>query len=59
MRTLPTRQALSRFASLVMRSHSQTTFSDTETEIGEAVDFVAHLERNRKATHSEIVVTQW
>jgi len=41
-------EALSRFADLVMRSHAQTTFSDTETEIGEAVDFVAHLERNRE-----------
>ena len=28
-----------------MRSHAQTTFSDTEAEIGEAVDFVVHLER--------------
>jgi pilus assembly protein CpaF len=28
-----------------MRSHSQTTFSDTEAEIGEAVDFVVHIER--------------
>jgi pilus assembly protein CpaF len=28
-----------------MRSHAQTTFSDTEAEIGEAVDFVVHVER--------------
>jgi pilus assembly protein CpaF len=28
-----------------MRSHAQTTFSDTEAEIGEAVDFVVHIER--------------
>ena len=34
-----------RFANLVMRSHAQTTFSDTEAEIGEAVDFVVHVER--------------
>jgi pilus assembly protein CpaF len=38
-------KALHRFANLVMRSHAQTTFSDTEAEIGEAVDFVVHLER--------------
>src|ERR1700726_3215908 len=38
-------KALHRFANLVMRSHSQTTFSDTEAEIGEAVDFVVHIER--------------
>jgi pilus assembly protein CpaF len=38
-------KALHRFASLVMRSHAQTTFSDTEAEIGEAVDFVVHVER--------------
>jgi pilus assembly protein CpaF len=28
-----------------MRSHAQSTFSDTEAEIGEAVDFVVHIER--------------
>jgi pilus assembly protein CpaF len=28
-----------------MRSHAQTTFSDTEAEIGEAVDFIVHIER--------------
>jgi pilus assembly protein CpaF len=28
-----------------MRSHAQTTFSDTEAEIGEAVDFVVHVGR--------------
>jgi pilus assembly protein CpaF len=38
-------KALRRFANLVMRSHAQTTFSETEAEIGEAVDFVVHLER--------------
>jgi pilus assembly protein CpaF len=38
-------KALTRFANLVMRSHAQTTFSDTEAEIGEAVDFVVHVER--------------
>src|ERR1700728_1579978 len=38
-------RALSRFANLVMRSHGQATLSDTEAEIGEAVDFVVHVER--------------
>ena len=38
-------KALRRFANLVMRSHAQSTFSDTEAEIGEAVDFVVHAER--------------
>jgi pilus assembly protein CpaF len=28
-----------------MRNHAQTTFTDTEAEIGEAVDFVVHVER--------------
>jgi pilus assembly protein CpaF len=38
-------KALHRFANLVMRSHSQATYSDTEAEIAEAVDFVVHIER--------------
>ena len=38
-------KALRRFANLVMRSHAQSTFCDTEAEIGEAVDFVVHVER--------------
>jgi pilus assembly protein CpaF len=38
-------KALTRFANLVMRSHPQATFSDVEAEIGEAVDFVIHIER--------------
>jgi pilus assembly protein CpaF len=38
-------KALHRFANLVMRSHAQSTFSDTEAEIGEAVDYVVHIER--------------
>jgi pilus assembly protein CpaF len=38
-------KALSRFANLVMRSHSQATFSDVEAEIGESVDLVVHIER--------------
>jgi hypothetical protein len=29
----------------VMRSHAQSTFSDTEAEIAEGVDFVVHVER--------------
>jgi pilus assembly protein CpaF len=40
-------KALHRFANLVMRSHAQTTFVDTEAEIGESVDFVVHIERQR------------
>ena len=45
-------KALRRFANLVMRSHAQTTFSDTEAEIGEAVDFVVHVERRPAAAFS-------
>jgi len=40
-------KALHRFANLVMRSHAQSTFSDTEAEIAEAVDFVVHVERQQ------------
>src|SRR5487761_1028726 len=38
-------KALGRFANLVMRNHAQTTYTDTEAEIAEAVDFVVHVER--------------
>lgn len=38
-------KALRRFANLVMRSHQQATVEDIEAEIGEAVDFVIHIER--------------
>ncbi|WP_446743503.1 CpaF family protein [Silvibacterium acidisoli] len=38
-------KALDRFANLVMRSHSQATFSDVEAEIAEAVEFIVHVER--------------
>jgi pilus assembly protein CpaF len=38
-------KTLCRFANLVMRGHAQTTFSDTEAETSEAVDFVVHVER--------------
>ena len=41
-------KALHRFANLVMRSHAQSTFSDTEAEIAEAVDFVVHVERQAR-----------
>src|ERR1700731_4591747 len=37
-------KALTRFANLVMRDHAQTTFSDTEAEIGEAEAIVVHVE---------------
>jgi pilus assembly protein CpaF len=40
-------KALHRFANLVMRNHAQSRFSDTEAEIGEAVDFVVHVERQQ------------
>src|SRR6202047_3842380 len=36
-------KALRRFANMVMRNHAQTTFSDTEAEIGKTVDFVVHV----------------
>ena len=39
------RRALSRFANLAMRSHSQASYSDTEAEIAEAVDLVVHIDR--------------
>jgi pilus assembly protein CpaF len=38
-------KALRRFANLVLRSHSQATFEDVEAEIGEALDYVVHVER--------------
>jgi len=38
-------KALRRFANLALRSHSQATFEDVEAEIGEAVDYVVHVER--------------
>jgi pilus assembly protein CpaF len=38
-------KALRRFANLVMRSHQQATYEDVEAEIGEAVNFVVHVER--------------
>jgi len=38
-------RALRRFANLVLRSHAQATFEDIEAEIGEAIDYVIHVER--------------
>ncbi len=38
-------KALRRFASLVLRNHQQTSYKDVEAEIGEAVDYVIHIER--------------
>ena len=38
-------KALTRFANLVMRSHGQATFADVEAEIGEAIEFIVHVER--------------
>jgi pilus assembly protein CpaF len=40
-------RALTRFANLVMRSHAQAALSDVEAEIGEAVEFIVHAERQR------------
>lgn len=40
-------KALRRFANLVVQSHPQTLLADVEAEIGEAVDYVVHLERQR------------
>jgi hypothetical protein len=40
-------KALRRFANLVLRSHPQALLADVEAEIGEAVDYVVHLERQR------------
>lgn len=41
------RRALRRFANLVLRSHSQAAIADVEAEIGEAIDYVVHVERER------------
>src|SRR5579863_1374188 len=49
-------KALHRFANLVMRSHAQSTFSDTEAEIGEAVDFVIHVARGFRHRYVKEVV---
>ncbi|HEV2396008.1 MAG TPA: ATPase, T2SS/T4P/T4SS family [Candidatus Sulfotelmatobacter sp.] len=38
-------KALRRFANLALRSHQQATYEDVEAEIGEAVDYVVHIER--------------
>ena len=38
-------KALGRFANLVLRGNPQMTYADIEAEIGEAVDYVVHLER--------------
>jgi len=39
-------KALRRFANLVMRNHAQSTITDVEAEIAEAVDLVVHVERH-------------
>jgi pilus assembly protein CpaF len=46
-------KALRRFANLVLRAHAQATFEDIEAEIGEAVDYVVHVEREpgRRVIH--------
>ena len=40
-------KALRRFANLVVQSHPQALLADVEAEIGEAVDYVVHLDRQR------------
>jgi pilus assembly protein CpaF len=38
-------KALGRFANLVLRGNPQLSYADIEAEIGEAVDYVIHIER--------------
>lgn len=38
-------KALRRFANLVLHSHPQLSYTDVEAEIGDAVDYVVHVER--------------
>ena len=38
-------KALARFANLVLRGNPQMTYADIEAEIGEAVDYVVHVDR--------------
>lgn len=38
-------RALGRFANLVLRGNPQMSYADIEAEIGEAVDYVVHIER--------------
>jgi pilus assembly protein CpaF len=38
-------KALDRFAHLAMRAHAQNNFDETQAEIGDAVDYVIHLDR--------------
>jgi len=38
-------KALRRFANLVLHSHPQLSYADVEAEIGDAVDYVVHVER--------------
>jgi pilus assembly protein CpaF len=38
-------KALRRFANLVLRAHAQAAFEDIDAEIGEALDYVVHVER--------------
>jgi pilus assembly protein CpaF len=52
-------KALHRFANLVMRSHAQSTFIDTEVEIGDAVDYVVHIDREagRRVIREVVAIT--
>jgi pilus assembly protein CpaF len=40
-------KALRRFANLVLHSHPQLSYADVEAEIGDAVDYVVHIERQQ------------
>src|ERR1700731_3613559 len=53
------RRALRRFANLVMRSHQQAAYEDIEAEIGEAVDYVVHIQRGfRRRYVREVIATE-
>ena len=52
-------KALHRFANLVVRSHSQATFSDAEAEIGEAVDSSSTGTKTRAPYRPRSVGASW
>jgi pilus assembly protein CpaF len=54
-------RALRRFANLVLRSHPQAAFEDIEAEIGEAVNYVVHVEREpgRRVVREVLRLTEY
>jgi pilus assembly protein CpaF len=54
-------KALRRFANLVLRAHAQAAFEDIEAEIGEAVDYVVHVEREpgRRVVREVLQITDY